>query len=93
MRHFRHQRGRILFEIFGVFLIASIAAARWELYHSITSLIVAVPLVLYGFYRTVTLFVRNPALAYNEKGVQIGRLFKVCDYRWDQIRDARESHW
>jgi hypothetical protein len=91
--NFRHRRGRILFEIFGSLLIASIAAARWEDSHSIRALIAAVPLTLYGLYRIITLFARNPAFGYGEKGVQIGRLFTVDNYRWDQVGEIELTHW
>jgi hypothetical protein len=88
-----NDRGRIFLEIFGAFFIASIAAARWEKGHAITSLIAALGLAFYGFYRSVTLFVRNPALAYADKGVQFGGLLTVRDYRWPQVREIRETVW
>jgi hypothetical protein len=93
MTCFRHRRALILFEIFAAFLLASIAGARGLDAHSIRSLIVAAAIALYGCWRAVMLFCRNPALAYGEKGVRAGRLFKVCDYTWSQARDIREVHW
>jgi hypothetical protein len=93
MRSFRHRRGRIIFEIIGALVVGSIAAARWEEGRAITSLIAALGLGLYGFYRIVTLFVRNPALAYGDTGVQLGGLAGVRHYRWQQVREIRENVW
>ena len=93
MRSFRHRRLRIAFEIFGSLLIASIAAARWEEGRAITSLIAALAVGSYGLYRVVILFVRNPALAYGNTGVQVGGLLGVREYRWQQVRDIRETVW
>jgi hypothetical protein len=93
MRSFRHRRGRIIFEIVGALLIASIAAERWVDGRSISGLIAAAALSLYALYRAVLLFARNPALAYGERGVQVGRLFRISNYQWDQVRDIRESVW
>lgn len=93
MRSFRHRRGRITFEIFGVLLVASLAGSRWEVGGAITSLVAAVALTSYALYRVSALLVRNPALAYGDKGVQVGGLFSVRDYRWQQIRDIRETVW
>jgi len=93
MRSFRHRRGRIMFEIFGALLIASIAGSRFEVGGAITSLVAAVALTCYALYRVGALLVKNPALAYGDKGVQVGGLFKVRDYRWQQIRDIRETVW
>jgi hypothetical protein len=93
MAHFRQRRGRILLEIVGAFLIASAAAARGVVRHSIISLIVAAAIVLYGIYRSVMLFTRNPALAYDEKCVRVGRLARIDQHHWDRVRDIREAHW
>ena len=93
VRTFRHRRGRILFEIFAAFLLASVAAANWVDRHSISSGFAAVPLTLYGIFRIVMLFARNPALGYGDRGVQVGRLFRVSEYRWGQVRELRETIW
>lgn len=93
MRSFRHRRGRIVFEILGVLLIASLAGSRWEVGGAITSLAVAVVLASYALYRVGALFVRNPALAYGSNGVEVGGFLKVRDYRWQQVRDIRETVW
>lgn len=93
MRSFRHKRGRILFEIFGAFLLASLAAGRGVTYHSTRSLIVGGVIALYALYRTVMLFARNPALGFGGNGVQVGQLFKVHDFRWNQVREIQEVHW
>ena len=93
MRSFRHRRGRITFEIVGVLLVASIAGSRYEVGGAITSLVAAFALTSYALYRVGALLVRNPALAYGDKGVQVGGLFYVRDYRWQQIRDIRETVW
>ena len=93
MRSFRHRRGRILFEIFGALLIASIAGARFEEGRAITSLIEAVGLASYAFYRVTFLFVRDPALAYGDKGVEVGKLFGLRELRWADVRDIRETVW
>jgi hypothetical protein len=93
MRSFRHWRGRIIFEIFGALLLGSIAAARWEEHRTLSSIIAAVGLTSYALYRSVRLCVSNPALAYGDRGVQVGTLFGVKDYRWDQVRDIRETVW
>ena len=93
MRSFRHRRGRITFEIFGALLLASIAGSRYEVGGAITSLVAAFGLTSYALYRVGALLVRNPALAYGDKGVQVGGLFSVRDYRWQQIRDIRETVW
>jgi hypothetical protein len=37
--------------------------------------------------------VRNPALAYGDKGVQVGGLLTVRDYPWPQVREIRETTW
>lgn len=93
MACFRHRRTLILFEALGAFFIASAAGARGLDIHSTWSLIVAAVIALYGCWRTVILFARNPALAYGDKGVQAGRLFRIRDYKWTQVRDIREVHW
>jgi hypothetical protein len=93
MRSFRHRRGRILFEIFGVLLVASIAGSRYEVGGAITSLVAAFALASYALYRVGALLVRNPALAYGDKGVEVGGLMKVRDFRWQQVRDIRETVW
>ena len=93
MRSFRHRRGRITFEILGALLLGSIAGANWADGRSTSSLIAASGLTLYALYRSVMLFARNPALAYGERGVRVGRLLKVSDYRWDQVRENRETVW
>jgi hypothetical protein len=93
MRSFRHRRGRIIFEIVGALLIASIAAERWVDGQSISGLIAAAALTLYALYRSVILFARNPALAFGESGVQVGRLFRISNYQWSEVRDIRESVW
>src|SRR6478672_9054541 len=93
MRTFRHRRGRILFEIFGALLLGSIAGANWVDGRSMSSLIAGIGLTLYAAYRSVLLFERNPALGYGDRGVQVGRLFRVSDYRWDQVREIRETIW
>jgi hypothetical protein len=82
-----------MFEIFGALLLASIAGARWEEGRAITSLIAALGLTFYGLYRISSLFVRNPALAYGDTGVQVGGMFTVREYRWQQVRDIRETVW
>jgi hypothetical protein len=92
MARYRHRRGKILFEVFGTFLLAS-ATAAWGAGYALRLLIVAALIALYGLYRAVMLFSRNPALAYDQKGVQVGRLFKISAYKWGQIRDIREVHW
>ena len=43
--------------------------------------------------RFFILFVRNPALAYGHTGVQVGGLLGVREYRWQQVRDIRETVW
>lgn len=93
MAYLRHRRALILFEVFGAFLVASLALARGLDVHSIRLLLIGGAIALYGVWRSVMLFCRNPALAFNERGVQAGRLFKVCDYKWSQVRDLREVHW
>jgi hypothetical protein len=93
MRTFRHRRGRIFFEIFGALFIASIAGARFEEGRAITSLIAAFGLASYALYRAASLFVRNPALAYGDKGVRIGQLLAVRDFGWAEVRDIRETVW
>lgn len=93
MRSFRHLRGRIMFEIFSALLLASIAAARWEEEGKLSSIIAAVGLTSYALFRSLRLCVSNPALAYGHRGVQVGTLFGVKDYRWDQVRDIREAVW
>ena len=93
MRTFRHRRGRIIFEIVAALLLASVAGANWAEGHSTSSMIAAAGLAVYGVYRSVMLFARNPALGYGDRGVQVGRLFNVSDYRWDQIREIRETIW
>ena len=93
MRSFRHRRVRIVLEILGALLLASIAGARFEEGRAITSLIAALGLGGFGLYRLVTLFARNPALAYGNSGVQVGGLLAVRDYRWQDVRDIRETVW
>jgi hypothetical protein len=93
MRSCRHRRGRITFEILGALLVASLGVARWEANHSIRGLILAVAVGAYALYRSVMLLARNPAFAYGNHGVQVGRVLKVCQFRWDQIRDIRETVW
>ena len=93
MRSFRHRRGRIIFEILGALLLASIAASRWVEEGSITSLIAALALASYAAYRVTAVMLRNPALAYGDKGVQVGGFLSVRDYAWQQIRDIRETVW
>ena len=93
MRSFRHRRGRIIFEILGALLLASIAGARFGDGRAITSLIAALGLTFYALYRVGALFVRNPALAYGNKGVEVGALFKVREFRWQDVRDIRDTVW
>ena len=93
MRSFRHRRGRIMFEIFGALLLGSLAAARWAETHSIFALVAALGLTGYAVFRMVMLFARNPALAFGDRGVQVGRLFRVSDFKWSDVRDIREAHW
>jgi hypothetical protein len=93
MRSFRHRRGRIIFEILAALLLASIAGARFAEGGAITSLVATLGLTVYGLYRIGSLFVRNPALAYGNEGVQVGGLLAVKDYRWQLIRDIRETVW
>ena len=93
MRSFRHRRGKILFEIFAALLLGSLAAARWAGNHSIFALIAATALTSYALFRMVMLFARNPALAYGDNGVQVGRLLKVSSFDWSDLRDVRESVW
>lgn len=93
MRSFRHRRGKILFEIFAALLVGSLAGARFLGSGSILALIAAIALTSYALYRAVMFFARNPALAYGDKGLQVGRLLKVSSFDWSDLRDVRESVW
>src|SRR4051794_27963784 len=93
MAYFRHRRGRILFEIFAALLLASTAGARWLAGYSTRSLYVAGAILLYAVFRAFMLFSRNPALAWDQHGVRMGRLFQVCAYPWSDVREARAVHW
>ena len=93
MRSFRHRRGRILFEVFAAFLIASGSAAGWLSDGSLFLLVPAVVVTLYGLYRAIMLFARDPALCFDGNGVEIGRLFRTSKYRWDQVREMRAGNW
>jgi hypothetical protein len=93
MRYFRHRRGRILFEVFAAFLVGSGAAAGWMTFPLVRLLAIAVAASLYGFWRGMTLLVRDPAIAYDENGVRIGRFFAVSTYKWNEVREVRAGRW
>lgn len=93
MRSFRHRRGRILFEVFAALLIGSGSAAGWVADGSVFLLAPAVVATLYGLYRAIMLFARDPALCFDGNGVEIGRLFRTSKYRWDQVREMRAGQW
>ena len=93
MRNFRHRRGRNLFEVFAAFVIASGAAAGWNSGGSTFLLVPAFVVSLYGAYRGVMLLARDPALAFDDKGIELGRLFRRSNYRWDQVREMRAGRW
>jgi hypothetical protein len=92
MAYYRHQRARSV-EILGAFFIASISGARGIVRHSRIPLGIAALVSLYAVYRAVMLFARNPALAYDDKNVSVGRLAQVCDFKWSDVQDIREIHW
>jgi len=93
MRYFRHRRGRIGFEVFAALLIGSAAAAGWVDGHRIRMFVIAAAATLYGLYRAVALFARNPALSFDQRGVTVGGLFGISNYSWDKVREIREVKW
>ena len=93
MRYFRHQRGKIVIEIIAAFLIGSGAGAG-ALMSGRLSLVISAPIILlYGAFRAMTLLARDPALGFDQHGLQVGRLFRVSKFTWGQLRDVRVSHW
>ena len=93
MRYFRHQRGKIVIEVIAAFLIGSGAGAG-AIMSGRLSLVLSAPIVLlYGAFRAFTLLARDPALAFDQHGLQVGRLFRVSKFKWDQLRDVRVGRW
>lgn len=93
MRYFRHIRGKIVIEVVAAFLIGSGAAAGWLTSGGVGLLISAPIVLLYGAYRALSLLARDPALGFDQHGLQVGRLFRVSKFKWDQLRDVRVGHW
>ncbi len=93
MRYFRHRRGRIGFEVFAALLIGSAAAAGWVDGHRVRMVVIAAVATLYGLYRAVALFARNPALSFDQHGVTVGGPLGISNYSWDKVREIREVKW
>ncbi len=56
-------------------------------------LVIATVAALYGLYRAVALFARNPALSFDQRGVTVGGLLGISNYSWDKVREIREVNW
>src|SRR3954452_19421587 len=93
MRNFRHIRGKLIIEVVGAFLIGSGSAASWMVFGRIGLLISAVVVLTYCAFRALLLFVLDPALAFDDNEIVVGRLFRVSRFNWGQLREARVGKW
>ena len=92
MHYFRHIRGKIIIEVIACFLLGTGAGAG-AFSSGRLSLFISAPIILiYGAYRALSLLARDPALAFDKNGLQVGRLFRVSTFKWSQLRDVRVSH-
>lgn len=89
MHCYRHIRGKIIIEVVACFLLGTGALAGGLSAGRLGLLLSAPVLLLYGAYRALTLFAKDPAIQFDAKGLQLGRLFRVSAFKWDQLRDVR----
>lgn len=93
MHYFRHIRAKIVIEVIACFLLGTGAGAG-ALASGRLSLLISAPIILlYGAYRALSLLARDPALAFDKNGLQVGRLFRISTFKWSQLRDVRVGHF